>query len=125
MTIQDNLHSEYMNIPWLNDRGKKVCLWQEGGNCQCEEEAGKEACFAGEVESLFYLFPELANVGQHFNDFNRFSANCCIPIDTVLMSEQEFRRLCGKVLAVEGTLAHKSQNDVGPARCMSIMVIGH
>lgn len=60
-----------------------------------------EAGFVGEVESLLYLYPELGNVGQHFNEFSEFSVKCCMPMGTVVMSEREFCRLCGKVLAVE------------------------
>ena len=50
-----------------------------------------------------YLFPELGNVEQHFKQFNEFSVNCCKPMGTVLMSQQEVCRFCGKVLAVEPT----------------------
>ena len=60
-----------------------------------------EAGFVGEVESLLYLFPELGNVEQHFKQFNEFSVNCCKPMGTVLMSQQEVCRFCGKVLAVD------------------------
>ena len=62
-----------------------------------------EAGFVGEVESLLYLFPELGNVEQHFKQFNEFSVNCCKPMGTVLMSQQEVCPFCGKVLAVEPT----------------------
>ena len=62
-----------------------------------------EAGFVGKVESLLYLFPELGNVEQHFKQFNEFSVNCCKPMGTVLMSQQEVCRFCGKVLAVEPT----------------------
>ena len=100
-----------------------------------------EAGFVGEVESLLYLFPELGIIEQHFKQFNELNVNCCKPMGTVLMSQQEVCRFVQKfwqliepsthvvVIYHEQrgsylvTLVRESRNAVVPTRFMSIMGI--
>ena len=62
---------------------------------------GEEACFAGEVESLLYIFPEFGDVERDFSDFYKFTLNCGKPIVTVLVSTQEHCRFCNMTWSVE------------------------
>ena len=62
---------------------------------------GEEASFVGEVNSLFYLFPEMNDVECCFDDFHTYTVNSGKPMGTVLVLAQESCRKCLKPLVLD------------------------
>ena len=87
----------------LKLKKKKFLLFQFESQLAAKWRSGEEdSMFVAETASLLDLFPELSKEDTEvFKSFHDFSANCGIPIATILLSKQENCRVCKKPLLLD------------------------